>query len=167
MLEKNKTEMQLSHKNKITVTATTHYKLHDRGTEMTSQLWKVQSTDERLNQGWISCQPVCSGARISDNVACVSSDCKLDLVDNKENLYTQQSVDEIFVPPKHRGKLLALYELPYQCCRSSTSKCRAALLGCAQGFAGGVSSPRSEHVRRRLVAAINARGGPTRYWKAR
>ena len=32
---------------------------------------------------------VCSGARISDSVECVSNDCKLDLVDNKENLYPQ------------------------------------------------------------------------------
>ena len=43
---------------------------------------------------------------------------------------------------------MALYEPPYQCCRGSTSKCRAASLGCAQGFVGGISvvrsSPRNE-----------------------
>ena len=91
---------------------------------------------------------VCSGTDISDSVGCVPNDCNMDLVDNWENLYAQQYVDEIFVPTKHHGKHLALYEQPHQCCRSSTSKRRAASLSCAQGFAGGISgalsSPRDE-----------------------
>ena len=139
------------------------------------QRWRV--IGERLNQlvnaliRAASHANVCSGMRINDSVACASNDCKLDFVDNKENLYIQKYVDEIFVPTKQQGKHLALYEPPYQWCRNSTSKCRAASPGCAQDFAGGVSgarsSPRNEPVRRRLVAVINARGGPTRYGKTR
>ena len=53
------------------------------------------------------------GAPISDIVGCVSNDCKLDLVDNEDNLYAEQYVDEIVVPPKHHGKHVALYEPPY------------------------------------------------------
>ena len=42
---------------------------------------------------------VCSGARISASVGCVSNDCKLNFVDFKGNLYALQYVDEIFTPP--------------------------------------------------------------------
>ena len=86
----------------------------DRGTEITSHRRRAQLA---LIRG-ISHANVCSGARISDSVRCVSNDCKLDLVGNKENLYAEQYVDEIFVPPKHHGKRLALYEPPYQCCKA-------------------------------------------------
>ena len=98
---------------------------------------------------------VCSGALISASAECVSNDCKLDLVDNEDNLYAQQYVDEIVFPPKHQGKYLALYEQLYQCCRSSTSKCRSASLGCAQVFAGGVSGARSSPRNERSTAACH------------
>ena len=42
---------------------------------------------------------VCGRARISGNVVCVSNDCKLDLVDIKENLYAKKYVDETVIPP--------------------------------------------------------------------
>ena len=77
---------------------------------------------------------VCSGARIGDSVGCVSNDCKLDLVYNRENLYAKYS---------SRWNITENIWQPYQCWRSSTSKCRTASLGCAQGFAGGVSGVRS------------------------
>ena len=41
---------------------------------------------------------VCNGARISDSVGEVSN-VQLDLVDNKENMYAQQYVGEMCVPP--------------------------------------------------------------------
>ena len=63
-------------------------------------------------------------------------------------------VVEIFVPPNHNGKHLALYEPLYQCCRSSTSKCLAASLGCVLGFAGEVYQTRV----RRLVTSLRDGG---------
>ena len=42
----------------------------------------------------------CSGARFNSvSLGCVSHDCKLDLVDIKENLYAKKYAEEIFVPP--------------------------------------------------------------------
>ena len=113
---------------------------------------------------------VCSGTGINDNVGCVSKDCNMDLVDNKENLYAQKYVDEIFVPTKHHGKHLALSEPPYQCCRSSTLKCPQLRLAVHKALQAGYQARVRRLVtvfRRRLVAVINARGGPTRYWKIR
>ena len=42
---------------------------------------------------------VCNNACISDSAGCISNDCKLDLVDIKENLHAQQYVDTIIIPP--------------------------------------------------------------------
>ena len=56
--------------------------------------WRVigEEFDELVNASVraASHANVRSGARISDSVGWVSNDCKLDLVDNKENLYAQQ-----------------------------------------------------------------------------
>ena len=114
---------------------------------------------------------VCSGTGISGSVGCVSNDCNMDFVDNKDNLYAQQYEDEIFVPTKHHGKHLALYEPPM------ISMLPQFYLEMPSSFAGLCTWLCRRYqacvrrlvtsLRRRLVAVINARVGPPRYWKIR